>query len=409
MPPVSRQLPSSQGTSNLGWIDSLRAIAAIYVVLHHAALNIPHGAVPDRLSSLLKLIFGHGHFSVDVFIVLSGFCLTLPMLARQNFGSYWVYLARRTVRIVLPYYVVCALSLLLIALWIGQPTDTHWGVSLPVTRAGVITHLLLIHQWWPSTAAQINHPLWSVAVEYQIYLLFPAILWICRRQGSIGSTVFITLAAYALWTISDHLGYPNPNEWGVSINYVGLFSLGVAAALTSRYRRVARWEWWAAGFLVVFMSGWVVEQMLRAHDVEDELTGFFIGLAAACYLHIRLRGSAGVVSKSKAAAAGLIARFLRFWGERSFSLYLVHAPVLQLVWLYVIRPLHLERTGLMLSASLVLGLAASLMVTLGFHWFVEKPCHRWSQRIGHSKSQSAQVLLDNASVAPMALVRTDPR
>lgn len=400
-PPTS----STQSTSSLGWIDSLRALAALYVVLHHAMLNVPHGAKPDSLSSTLKLVFGHGHFSVDVFIVLSGFCLTLPLLSRPEFGSYWIYLARRTVRIVLPYYAACALSLLLIALWIGQPTDTHWGVSLPVTRAGVVTHLLLIHQWWPSTAAQINHPLWSVAVEYQIYLIFPAILWACRRHGAIGSTVFITLVAYALWTISDHLGYPNPNEWGVSINYVGLFSLGVAAALTTRQRHVARWEWWAAGFLLVFMGGWVAEQQLRAHDVEDELTAFFIGLAAACYLHWRLRGAGAV----RPVAPSAIGRHLHFWGERSFSLYLVHAPVLQLVWLYVIRPLHLRQTGLMMGASLVLGLAASLVATLGFHVLIEKPCHRWSRRIGPRRSESAHVLLDNASVAPLALARTDSR
>lgn len=377
-------------SGHLGWIDRLRAVAAIYVVLHHATQNIQHGLKPDAWSSALSDVFGWGHIAVDVFIVLSGFCLTLPLALRDRFGSYTVYLARRSVRIVLPYYAACALSLLLISLWIGARSGTHWDMSVPVTGFGLLTHLLLIHQWWASTNAQIDHPLWSIGVEYQIYFLLPLLLWACRRWGALGSSAVVALLAFVAWRVTMRTGFPNPSAWGASIYYVGLFAFGVAAAwLSARAqgegRTVSVWELWASAGVVSLMLAWIGYEEFVTHDVAIQLVSFFVGVTTAGLLYRRQRAAArrdGVATPAPVPRENLLQRGLRYLGERSFSLYLIHAPILQVVWMYAVRPLHLRSTGGVMAAMLALGLGASTLAALVFHRLVERPCQDWSRRIG---------------------------
>ena len=63
----------------LGYLDGLRGLAALYVVMHHSAFAFYTASeMPHRLRLLLKPL-AYGHFSVDLFIVLSGYCLMLPV------------------------------------------------------------------------------------------------------------------------------------------------------------------------------------------------------------------------------------------------------------------------------------------------------------------------------------------
>ncbi|TMA81997.1 MAG: acyltransferase [Deltaproteobacteria bacterium] len=152
--------------SHLGFLDGVRGCAALYVVAHHAMLNLP--PVASRIDALMRRAFALGHFSVDVFIVLSGFCLMLPVLRRPGNVGLWPFIGRRAVRILPTYYVALLCSLLLIGTVIGQPSGTHWDVSLPVTRRDVALHMMLMHDWSASSALRINHPFWSIAVEWKI-------------------------------------------------------------------------------------------------------------------------------------------------------------------------------------------------------------------------------------------------
>ena len=71
---------TNSAQSHLDFLDGLRACAALYVVFHHAALNLPEGSIAGPLNVALRKALGQGHYAVDVFIVLSGYCLMLPVL-----------------------------------------------------------------------------------------------------------------------------------------------------------------------------------------------------------------------------------------------------------------------------------------------------------------------------------------
>ena len=83
---------NSQSVSNSShptWLDQIREFAALYVVCHHAVRQviITGNHAHDPLYRFLQLATGFGHYAVDVFIVLSGYCLILPLIKKQHFGS----------------------------------------------------------------------------------------------------------------------------------------------------------------------------------------------------------------------------------------------------------------------------------------------------------------------------------
>src|SRR5438067_7057279 len=110
---------------HLDFLDGLRALAAIYVLLHHAWLQIWEWHLPGPFTRRLTGWLYFGHFGVVVFIVLSGFCLMLPVVRGDGTlrGGAKTFFQRRALRILPPYYVAIGLSLVLIVTLIG--TQTH--------------------------------------------------------------------------------------------------------------------------------------------------------------------------------------------------------------------------------------------------------------------------------------------
>jgi peptidoglycan/LPS O-acetylase OafA/YrhL len=140
------------GKVRLRFVDGLRGLAALYVLLFHLGLNSDEVAGSySPAVQVLRSVLGEGHLAVVVFIVLSGFSLMLP-IARSGTGRLTTSLlefARRRVRRILPaYYAALALGLVLVLGYTAlgpllslkrQPVT---GVLEPGT---IISHLLLVH------------------------------------------------------------------------------------------------------------------------------------------------------------------------------------------------------------------------------------------------------------------------
>lgn len=216
----------------LHFLDGIRGLAALYVLLFHS-LTIAVPQDNQQLSApmrVLRALFGYGHFAVAVFIVLSGFSLTLPMARkaslqlRNGFGNYvW----RRCRRVMPPYYAALALSIVaILASSLIDGADTT-AQEEALTPGSIISHLFLVHNMNFDWAFRINGPLWSVATEFQIYFLFPLVLLpLWRRIGAL-PTVVLCWAAAALLQFgvpeSQNLAWAAP--W-----FVGSFALGMWAA-----------------------------------------------------------------------------------------------------------------------------------------------------------------------------------
>src|SRR5437763_1776287 len=82
---------------HLAYLDGVRGLSALYVVVHHV-LNVVLKRFPEPLPELTYLLtfwMRFGHYAVDIFIVLSGYCLMLPVMKsseRQLRGGFWAFI-----------------------------------------------------------------------------------------------------------------------------------------------------------------------------------------------------------------------------------------------------------------------------------------------------------------------------
>ena len=359
-------MAASAPSQRIVFVDGLRALAALYVTLHHAMLEVwPVNHLPSGTALLLTAWMLYGHYAVAVFIVVSGFCLMLSVVRAGGVlrDGAWAFYVRRARRILPPYYAAVVLSLVLIWLWIGHKTGTHWDSSLPVSLFGVIEHVLLLQNFW--SQSQINHALWSIAVEWQIYLLFPVLVYSWRKIGPGLTVVWAVALGYFL-----ALGFPLSRVREGSLHFLALFVLGMLAAQIA-FGSEERWAtlrrhtpWlaltvllWAALFLCLFQIGW------SHYGVQLDL---LVGFASAALL------AAASVHEHSWLHRALAWRPLVFIGAFSYSLYLIHAPLLQLVWQYAVHPLGLGKAGELL-ALIGIGIPVIVGCAYVFFLFCERP------------------------------------
>ena len=334
--PDSISLPALS-RPRLKYLDGLRGIAAFYVALNHLYWNVNFRAgfhLPEIVGAW-AVFMGYGRLSVAVFIVLSGYSLMIPIArsAEQAMPKGAVdYFKRRANRIIPPYYAALALSLLFIALVPGlrRMGEWQWDFALPAFGPGAIgAHLLLIQDFNPRWIYKINPPLWSVAVEWQIYFFLPFVLLpLWRRFGllaMLSAGIALGCLPCLLWRKLDLPSSP----W-----FLGLFAMGASAAVVNfsdlpRYtllRECLRWNWITAGVGVVCVLAWLGSSDKQAFTwlPSEMLAGAFV----ACLL----------ISCAVVTQGGGTSRFARVCetrpiltlGGMSYSLYLIHQPILTL-------------------------------------------------------------------------------
>ena len=335
---------SETGRVRLDFLDGIRALAALFVMFNHS-FRMPYpnliGGGEHHPEGWLFALTGwsrYGHFAVTVFILLSGFCLMIPVAKAGGDlrGGTLFFYKRRAWRILPTYYAALAVSLALIAIALGQKTGSQWDACLPVTAKGILSRLLLLQDVWVSQ--QINNPFWSIAVEWRIYFLFPLLLVLFARFGPVPTTT----AAVVLFTTIHYLTSETRLR-GCMPCYVGVFVLGMFGAQVVFGRDgegnlgYTRIPW---GALSAILIGGVVaacalhplswsEQHLLALDMV-------LGLGSMAAIIAIARRPAGLIHRA------ISWRPLVWIGGFSYSVYLIHFPLQALVWRYLIMPLKLS-------------------------------------------------------------------
>ena len=364
---VDRQQDRGSKSSRLDYFDSLRGIAAILVVLHHCYQTAPFWPSLVRFSPARLLL--NGRSSVIFFFVLSGFVLAYGLWRGDQSTNFRTFVTRRLTRIYLPY---AAAGLLAAAAMLAlRPVplastaitfNTMW--SAPLTWPSALAHLFLLGT---DEADAINLPSWSLIYELRISLLVP-LLCVCALVSARWLAVS-TLAAYVLGALAmasmglSTVPYAASGLLAnvlVTLHFTADFVIGVLLAKAA----LARAEWLYA------MSprrkiGLTVAATALLFIFRDETAA--VGSALVMILALN----------SPAFQRVLMQPFLLWIGRLSFSLYLTHMIVLQLV----VRALHDQ---VPLQVSVFVALVAMLPVTILFFKAVEEPAACWSRRIGRA-------------------------
>ena len=364
----------------LEYLDGLRAVASLYVVLFHAGVCFVGTGKPSRLSLLARVFrqpLVYGHDAVGVFIVLSGYCLMLPVARAdgQLLRGLPNYFARRAWRILPPYYATLCCSLLLLALVpvLETHTNTIWDDTSPAfSGAAIASHLGLVHNLFPSLTNRINGPLWSVATEWQIYFFFPLLLLpVWRRFGPLATVVVGFVVGSAFTWVAPAAAH-SAASW-----YIGLFALGMCAAgigfMSRPVERAlrARVPWARLSVLLLGLVAVGATLLVRVWFRVMPYSDALVGVATASSLVYLTQHAIAPAAQARP----FVLRILEWTplvtlGRFSYSLYLTHLPIVALCYF------GLQRLALSESAKLFalvgLSLPLSVLFAYGFYWVFER-------------------------------------
>jgi peptidoglycan/LPS O-acetylase OafA/YrhL len=369
-PPAATNSGSRRNLS----LDGLRGVAALIVVLHHIALATSPGINDGHAGGLIErfllqtpgAVFIAGPEAVIVFFVLSGFVLAWPFVggAKLRLASYY---ARRFLRLYVPVWGALALAAILHAA-VARPHvvgATEWldrhAIPMSVTE-GVRQATLM----FPPGGLAFDPVLWSLRWEVVFSALLPAVvaglIVLDRRWRPV---VALGCFAAVAWHGGDWATYLAPFVLGsvmafeqerliAAVRRVPLapMVIGAIAVLGLSFR-----SWWHGGWLPDSIAQQVATRGIPVMVVAGACAAVLLPLVSA------------------RVARGLVTPPVRWAGARSYSLYLVHEPVLvTLAFAFGGRP-----SALLLF---VVGVPAALAVTELFFRVVERPSHRLSRAAG---------------------------
>lgn len=367
------------------FVDGFRGLTALYVVLHHAWFEVfwtKNGEWSPTFLACTKWM-SLGQHGVNIFIVLSGFCLGLPLVKQRGKKfELGTFLSRRARRILPPYFAAMAITLLLIAALpiLQNRTGDRWDHALPAcTPASLLSHLFLVHNLDQATNWAINPPFWSIATEWQIYFIFALILVpIYRRLGILAMTLAATTCASLI-----HLLVPSFDQ--ACLWFVASFAFGVAAAAVAfsdepavvRFRNALSWRWITRIGLAVYLFSIVfyIDELSITRVGTDLVVGLLFAVVAVdC-----ATGQASWVKRI------VESRFATKLGEFSYSLYLLHFPLLAIIHLKL-RDLGIQATT-RLVLMLLVAVPVAVIASYAFHLRFEKPFVRAlsKQKRDHAK------------------------
>jgi peptidoglycan/LPS O-acetylase OafA/YrhL len=304
----------------LAGLDGIRGLAALYVVVNHVFLRAFPGYPVDH-APFWAGWFIYGRFAVVVFIVLSGFSLALsPARHGWRLDAVSRFASRRARRILPAYWAALAFSLAVAWLVAAPPGQG------PPTAASVVANGLLVQNL--VLVPSPNRSFWSLAVEAQLYVLFPLLLLMVRHCGAVAMVAAVTLVVAAVGIAGPHVAKLDTFVIQSAPDLAALFAAGILAAGMVRAGSTARsWPWaWlalAAAAPALAMIGWRGSVWTLDHLLWVDLA---LGPAVVCLL-------AGLATGHPAGLLRLLdSRPIRKLGASSYSVYLLHGPIVIVVY-----------------------------------------------------------------------------
>lgn len=231
------------GTGRLGQpdrlrhIDGLRGLAMLMVLLCHGWLAFHYTAyfrTPFGRVDLFHLQV-MGFLGVSLFLVLSGFCLYYPYALRRDKPGPTLesFYQRRVRRIFPPYYGIFTIGVIAAGFGILPQIYPH-TYSAHELIGIILWHLLLIHNIRPEFIGTINDTMWSMGLEWQLYLFFPLLFVALRRFDPRLIISIIFVCNFVVRTYLQHNGeFEELDVYCLLLSAFGMvynFAIGMFAA-----------------------------------------------------------------------------------------------------------------------------------------------------------------------------------
>jgi peptidoglycan/LPS O-acetylase OafA/YrhL len=327
MSSVLAYLKFERRSSDNPWLDLARALAILLVLLRHGQRAIDPQL--QNTPSLLGTFFLNGWIGVDLFFVLSGYLITSHLIkAHTATGSIDIrsYFAGRALRIVPAYFATLAL-IVAGAFPLYHIAGDHLGLRIAY-------HMAFLQDYLPSN---FNIAFWSLGVEEKFYLAAPILVWVCLSQRrlwqkmtvvAVLGILSITLRAVVFARMPDTISYDMFFAFLRSPFHLCLESLaaGVAVALLNADRKrpfdrkLGKASMASAAVALLL---WIPSEDFMSSIVWRDVLIQPLLLAGLFALFVN-----GAVLMTKVSLP--FEPFVRVAARLSYTLYLVHIPLIPL-------------------------------------------------------------------------------
>lgn len=339
-------------TSRLANIDALRGVAALWVFAYHlwnvfAPGYSPQGSPADHKPFSDETPVGviatyplcaYGYTGVGLFFVLSGFCIHLPQARRHHTKGTDAleprpFFYRRLRRLYPAYFASLFLALAgLIGLGATLPNTPELAEQKAIMLTPIVWVVYVLVNAFFLLAIQpqalgLNGVYWTLWYEVQFYLAYPLLLKICRRVG-FGGVAAVLLAVELLFTFVPTPEFLKPIaphfEWFFLRRYFEWFLGMWLAERAAQGLHLPRWG--SLGVMVIAAASGVACSHFPPLWVGHEL---LLAIASAGVLSLLVAPASEPVPGTAAAGARGV---LAWCGDWSYSLYLIHMPMLRLIF-----------------------------------------------------------------------------
>lgn len=322
-----------------------------------------------------------GYLFVDMMVLISAFCLSLPlarnMLLGESMDEAADFYKKRFARIY-PSYLLCVLVSFFLALWEGKYPNASTAVR------DLLSHLTFTHMFRADTYVHstINGALWTVALEVQFYLLFPLLRRLFKRWSG---AVYLTLMMLGGGFIYGFALKHTPVSMVVNQlpAFFPVFANGMLAAwlftfycTRCKYKRVLGVVFTV---LAILAAVWIQKLLVSCYSWREDKQLWQLENRIA----LSFAFSAFLLSASLAVKPFrwlFSNRAVRFLGSISFNLYMWH----QCIMVRLVRMSGYLNGGEVSAAGSQtqwlltgLGLLISLPVAAAATYLIEKPCQKW--------------------------------
>lgn len=357
--------------SYLRHVDGLRALAVLSVIFYHFGLRRTPG----------------GYVGVDVFFVISGFLITrliydeLAATGRFDFARFYI---RRMRRLLPALFVTLIATSIAGAVLLSPSAFEQFGYSLVAATLSISNILFWSQAGYFDTDSYLKPLLhtWSLSVEEQFYLVWPAFLWLLvmrcslRNAAVAGALVAAGVLSFALNALWVNGGFDVENRYAIFfLTPFRVFEFaigGLGIFLLDRVRdRIALQESLMIAGLA--MIGYAIVK----YDETIVFPYWNALLPSVGALFVILSGQARIIGQLLTNRASI------FTGLISYSLYLVHWPLV-VFYSYIFA-------GPPTKPHMLLLLAVTFVLAIVLYRYVETPFRKGAPSLSHSGPQKVFV------------------
>ena len=321
--------------TQIPFINNLRGVAALSVCLFHFIYSTIN-YVTDQ--DILNIVY-YGQYGITLFFVISGVVIPLSLLRSNYTINKWPkFLLKRAIRIEPPYLVALALSITMILVRRQITGDTTADISM----TQIALHLGYLIPFFLDEFKWLNEVFWTLAIEFQYYLIISFLILLVINGKLIGRLVFYVIILALPFCFLDLNFFPA---------YAGIFLMGISWSFYY-IKKINTIE-----FLIVLTGSFFVVYFKFGN--VDAVCGL---VTVICIQLFNTYSN----------------KVLNFFGNISYSLYLIH-PLIGASIINVLS--HSFFLSWQKPIVISIGLGVTILSSYIMYRFVEKPTQLLSKRI----------------------------